>query len=50
MVNSWNLNFYIHHGRPFFILPEGAERKFLYKKTLRPLRLCGETNKNDRIL
>jgi hypothetical protein len=28
---------------------EGAERKFLYKKPLRALRLCGETYKNDRI-
>jgi hypothetical protein len=27
----------------------GAERKILYKKPLRALRLCGETNKNDRI-
>ena len=25
---------------------EGAERKFLHKKTLRPLRLCGESISN----
>ena len=28
---------------------EGAERKFLYKKPLRALRLCGEPYKNDSI-
>jgi hypothetical protein len=28
---------------------EGAEKKFLYKKPLRALRLCGEPYKNDRI-
>ena len=27
---------------------EGAERKFLNKKPLRALRLCGEPYKNDR--
>ena len=26
-----------------------AKRKFLYKKPLRALRLCGEPYKNDRI-
>jgi hypothetical protein len=26
---------------------EDAKRKFLYKKPLRALRLCGEPNKND---
>jgi hypothetical protein len=30
--------FYVFHRRD----AEGAERKFLYKKTLRALRLCGE--------
>jgi hypothetical protein len=28
---------------------EGAERKFIYKKPLRALRLCGEPIENDRI-